>query len=351
MITDKMRKIYEDSGADVLLIETDFLRKYLTGFSSTDGYVVLDGKYCMLVVDARYFEAAKKALRASRVHVVEGSYRKALELIGERKRLGVPFAHITLSCAESLRQSGFELVDCTSALRTAMLIKSEEEIAGIAKACEIAEDAFNLLLPEIKEGMTETEVAAVLEYVMRTLGASGVSFDTICAFGENASVPHHETGRRKLKFGDPVLIDFGCKYNGYCSDITRTFLFGDDGQHEEFKKIHAMVLMAHELVKERVKAGMTGREADGIARKYLASKGLGDAFTHSLGHGVGLRIHEAPTLSPRSDEILADGMVFSDEPGVYVEGKYGIRIEDTVMMQGGRVRTFMSKTSRQALIL
>ncbi len=351
MITEKMRKIYEDAGAEALLIGSEFLRTYLTGFPATDGFVVLDEKYCTLVIDARYVEAARKALKSSRVKVAEGTLREALALLGERKKIGVPFTHLSFAEGLSLREKGYELVDCTPALRTAMLVKSSDEIAKIAASCEIAEDAFNLLLPEIKEGMTETEVAAALEYLMRSLGASGTSFDTICAFGENASVPHYATGKRKLKFGDPVLIDFGCIFKGYCSDITRTFLFGDDGQHEEFKKLHATVLLAHELVKERVKAGMTGKEADAVARSYFASKGLGEQFTHSLGHGVGVRIHEAPLLSPRSEDVLAEGMVFSDEPGLYVAGKYGIRIEDTVMIKDGRVQSFMSKTSRNALIL
>ena len=129
-----------------------------------------------------------------------------------------------------------------------MSVKDEWELSNIAKACEIAEVAFNDLLPEIKEGMTETEVAALLEYKMRKLGAQGTSFATIVAFGPHAAVPHHETGTTKLKFGDEILIDFGCKVNGYCSDITRTFLFGDDGKHEEFKKAYDAVLTAHELV-------------------------------------------------------------------------------------------------------
>ena len=272
-------------------------------------------------------------------------------LIKPYHTIGVPYQHVSVAALRLYEREGHETVDCMPAIARAMLIKTPEELANIARACEIAEDAFLSLLPELKEGMTESETAALLEYKMRSLGASGVSFDTICAFGENGSVPHYETGTRKLRFGDPILLDFGCKFNGYCSDITRTFLFGDDGKHEEFKLLHAKVLMAHELVKERVAAGMTGREADAIARNYLHSKGLKDCFTHSLGHGVGLQIHEPPYLSPRSDEALEDGMVFSDEPGVYLCGKLGIRIEDTVTIREGRVVSFMTKTDRSCLIL
>jgi Xaa-Pro aminopeptidase len=207
----------------------------------------------------------------------------------------------------------------------------------------IAEDAFIELLPEIKEGMTEMEVAALLEYKMRRLGAQEIAFDTIVAFGAHASVPHYETGLTKLKFGDEILIDFGCKVNGYCSDITRTFLFGDDGKHEDFKKAYACVLAAHNLAKEKIVVGVTGKEADAIARNYLIEQGYGDLFTHSLGHGVGLNIHEAPSISPKGDTVLENGMVFSIEPGVYLEGEFGIRIEDTVTLENGKCKSLMNE--------
>ena len=141
----------------------------------------------------------------------------------------------------------------------------------------------------------------------------------------------------KLAFGDIVLIDFGCKVGGYCSDCTRTFLFGDDNKHGQFKQAYQHVLNAHMLVKEKFTAGMTGREGDAIARDYLEKYDLAQYFTHSLGHGIGINIHESPNLSPKSESVFCDGMVFSDEPGVYFEGRFGIRIEDTVTLQNGRV--------------
>lgn len=351
MLPEKLRKIYDETGADALFLECDFLRRYLTGFYSTDGYVLLTAEECLFFADLRYFEAAEKRLRGSFVKVAEGGYGNALEAAKAYRKLGVPYPFVSVSALKLYERDGHETVDCMPALRRAMLVKSEEEIARIRKACEIAEDGFLRLLPELKEGITESEAAALLEYHMRKLGASGVSFETICAFGENGSVPHYETGSRKLRFGDPVLIDFGCKYEGYCSDITRTFLFGDDGKHEEFKAIHAEVLAAHELVKEKVVAGMTGREADAVARDYLRGKGLAEYFTHSLGHGIGLQIHEYPTIAPRGEEVLADGMVFSDEPGVYIAGKLGVRIEDSVYLKDGKLCSFMKKTDRGVLIL
>ncbi len=351
MLAESLRKIYEESNVDALFIEQDFLRAYLTGFSSTDGFAVLDRDFCTLVVDSRYFEAAEKALKGGMIRVVEGSYKTALELLQGKKTLGVAYSFMTASRYLALSEAGFSLSDCMPALKKAMLFKSEAEISLIRKACEIAEDALLALLPELKEGMKEKDVAGLLEYKMRLLGASGTSFDTIVAFGENGSVPHHETGDRKLSFGDPILIDFGCKFGGYCSDCTRTLLFGDDKKHGDFKEIYAHVLAAHELVKEKLVAGMTGKEGDAIARNYLESKGLGKYFTHSLGHGIGLQIHEYPVLSPRGEDKIENGMVFSDEPGVYLAGKLGVRIEDSVTMKDGKVVSFMNKTERNLVIL
>lgn len=351
MTKEQLHEIYAVCGADALFLEQDFLRRYVTGFYSTDGYVVYDGEVCTFVADARYFEAAQNALAGSFVTVKEGTYAAAMELVRGKKTLGAPFPYISRAASDRLEAEGFALVDCMPALRTAMKVKSEAEISLIGQACDIAEEGLLATLPRLKEGMTERELAAVLEYEMRMRGAEGVSFETIVAFGAGSSVPHHETGDTKLRFGDVVLIDYGCKKGGYCSDCTRTFLFGDDGKHEEFKKHYALVLEAHELAKARIVAGMTGKEADEIARGYFREHGLDGAFTHSLGHGIGLEIHEHPMLSPRSEEVLLDGMVFSDEPGLYFAGKYGIRIEDSVTLQGGKVVSFMHKTEHGLLIL
>ena len=347
----KLQRIFAQTGADALFLEQDFLRRYITGFYSTDGYVVYDGKTCTLVADLRYFEAAGEALKDSAIRVVEGSFDRALSLVAGCKTLGVPYPFVSRAACARLEERGFALTDCMPALREAMKVKSAFELDCIARACDMAEEGLLHTLPRIKEGMTERELAAVLEYEMRMQGADGTAFETIVAFGKGASVPHHETGDTKLKFGDVVLIDFGCKTQGYCSDCTRTFLFGDDGRHEAFKKTYAAVLEAHERVKETLVSGMTGREADAIARDLFAAKGLDQYFTHSLGHGIGLQIHEYPVLAPRGEEVLTDGMVFSDEPGLYFAGEYGIRIEDSICLENGKVRSFMNKTAHGLLIL
>ena len=334
----RSEKIFSAVGADALVATQDDLRFYLTGFESSFGVVIADGKSAKFYTDSRYLEAARK-------NTVEGyevlEYPRGVklaELLKDYKTIGVPMDRISANEYLSLSANGFELIDSIAAFKDSMAVKSADELANIKAACVATDNAFNELVPEIKEGMSENEVAALLEYLMRKHGASGTSFSTICAFGANASVPHHETDDTKLRFGDIILIDFGCKIGGYCSDCTRTFLFGDDKKHEEFKKAYSHVLEAHMLVKEKFKAGMTGKEGDAIARDCLKKYGLDKYFTHSLGHGIGINIHEYPNLSPNSDDKpFSDGMVFSDEPGVYFEGEFGIRIEDTVTLQQGKV--------------
>lgn len=338
MVNIAIKKVFEAAGADALVTTQSDLRFYLTGFQSSFGVVVADGEKTLFYTDARYLEAAEKSLKSKGITVLEYSRGTRLcELLKGYESLAVPLDRITANDYTAFTAAGYKLKDSTPAFEKAMAIKSAEELESIKLACNAADEAFYDLLPLIKEGMSENEVAALLEYLMRKHGASGTSFETICAFGANASVPHHQTGATKLKFGDAVLIDFGCKVNGYCSDCTRTFLFGDDRGHEEFKDLYEKVLCAHMLVKERFTAGMTGRQGDAIARDYLAKYGLAQYFSHTLGHSLGINIHESPNLSPRDESVFSNGMVFSDEPGIYIAGKLGIRIEDTVTLSGGKV--------------
>lgn len=338
MVNNAIKKIYEAAGAEALVTAQDDLRFYLTGFQSSFGIVVADSEKTTFYTDARYLEAAGKSLIGSGITVAEYPRgTKLCDLLKGYKSLAVPFNRITADDYRTLTAAGYDLADSAAAFKTAMAVKTKDEIAKISLACKAADEAFYDLLPQIKEGMTENEVAALLEYLMRVHGASGTSFETICAFGANGSVPHHETGTAKLKFGDAVLIDFGCKVGGYCSDCTRTFLFGDDGKHGGFKELYEKVLTAHMLVKEQFMEGMTGKQGDAIVRDYLAKYDLAQYFTHSLGHSLGINIHESPNLSPNDENVFLNGMVFSDEPGIYIAGKLGIRIEDTVTLSGGKV--------------
>ena len=345
------RKILEASGCEAVYTSCVYQLRYLTGIEPENGCAIVDKTGVTLYTDMRYMEAAEKLLAGTEVTPVLYKRDEMLKRLASYKSVGISFdqtAHVEYLALET---AGVKMQNVDDTFSKVLSVKNEWELANIAKACEIAEDAFLALLPQIKAGMTETETAALLEYEMRKRGAQGLAFETIVAFGAHAAIPHHETGETKLSFGDEILIDFGCKVNGYCSDITRTFLFGDDGRHEEFKAAYRHVLSAHELAKQKIVAGMSGVEADAVAREYLKEKGLGELFTHSLGHGIGLNVHEYPSVSPRSEATLENGMVFSDEPGVYKAGEYGIRIEDTVALVDGKIKSFMSKTSRELLIL
>jgi len=353
MIETNVKKLYKEANCEATFTTCEYMKQYLTGgFVTEGGFVLSDSEGSVLYTDSRYIEEANKFFAGTDIKVeLMNSSNTPSKLLKKYKTVAIPFAQTTVPEYEALKKIGCELVDDSKAFEKIMAVKNDFELSSIARACEIAEEGFNNTLPDIKEGMTETEVAALLEYNMRKLGAYSTSFDTIVGFGANASIPHHVTDSTVLKFGDEILIDFGCKVNGYCSDITRTFLFGDDGHHEKFKVLYDRVLTAHKLVQEKGYSGMTGKEADAIARNYLAENKLDQYFTHSLGHGIGVNIHEFPRLSPRSDDLLVEGMVFSDEPGVYLEGELGIRIEDSCHIKDGKITTFMYKTDKNLIIL
>lgn len=327
---------------DVALITDEKERLYYLGFHSTAGYVVVTKDETFFVVDNRYFKAAEKALTKKGVKVISGADYSVFKEIADKinvATVGIDFTKVTLSGFEVLKKLGYDYVDISQELVKMAAIKSDEELKNIKKACDIAEKSWLAVLPFIKEGITEKQLAAELEYNFRKNGAGGTSFDTIVAFGKNAAVPHHETGDTKLKKNECVLMDFGCTYKGYCSDMTRTMFFGTPD--EEFEKVYLAVLLAHKTAAEKIKAGITGKDADKYARDVLDSLGYGKYFTHSLGHGIGVNIHEFPTLSPKGEATLEDGMVFSDEPGVYINGKFGVRIEDSCYMLDGKFHTFM----------
>lgn len=323
-------------GNEVILITGAEQILHLTGIRA-EGVLLIDGKEKRLFTDARYYGQAKRADNGVDTFVETGDLSTATANL-HGKKIGVDYSVTVASVYEKLK-SEFEVFDAASLINEAVSVKDEKQLALVKKACEIAENAFLSVVGRIKRGVSENELAGELEYAFRKFGAEGVSFDTIVAFGENSAVPHHATGNEKLKDDSVVLMDFGCRYGGYCSDMTRTLFFGEP--NEKFLGCYSAVRNAHELAYSRIRAGMSCREADKIARDYLEGKGLAKYFTHSLGHGIGTLIHEYPTLSPRSDAKLAEGNVFSIEPGIYFDGEFGIRIENTVALAGGRPRSFM----------
>lgn len=349
---DNTKKVFREIKADAMLTSSSDLRRYLTGFPSSFGFVYTDFQESIFFTDPRYAEGARNALKNEFISVeIAKSESSVLEYIKSKKikRLAVPMEMLTVPEAQLLKKFRFKLADSMPAFTETMAVKTEEELALIRRACEIAEAAYADFLGYLKEGMTESEAAGYLEFAMRKKGAEDRSFETIVAFGKNTSVPHHSPDETKLRKGMPVLADFGCKSGGYCSDMTRTVLFGksEDG---EFEDVYGEVLAAHRNALEGIREGMRGREADALARDLLKKKGLDKFFTHSLGHGIGINIHEFPRLSASSDDILKNGMAFSVEPGVYFEGKFGIRIEDSVYLKDGVAASFM-KTDKKLIVI
>ena len=339
---------------DLCLITDEKQRLYFLGFHSSAGYLMFNKNRKTFVVDKRYFYAAKKKLAPRGYEVICGSDFTPLVNAVENlsvATLGIDFSATNLNQFALLKKllPGVAFKDIGAELAEQASIKYSGEIDSIAKACKIAEKSFKQVLKSLKEGVTEKEIAAELEYLFEKNGASDKSFDSIIAFGANSAVPHHASGKTKLHYNMPVLMDFGCIYNGYCSDMTRTLWFGDQPT-EEFLNAYESVYDAHVAVFNGLEPGMNGGEADAIARDLLKERGYGEYFTHSLGHGIGVNIHEYPWLAPNRDCLLLDGMVFSDEPGVYFDGKFGIRIEDSIYLQNGTAHTFMQDDKKLIIV-
>ena len=222
--------------------------------------------------------------------------------------------------------------------------KDREELALLQKAIDITDAAFDRVAPAIVAGDTEASVAWRLEMVMRELGADGPSFDIIVGAGPNGALPHHRAGDRAIREGEPIVIDMGARYKGYCSDLTRTIVLGTPD--DTFRRVYDVVLGAQLTAMATVRAGMTGAQADGLARTVIQEAGYGDHFGHSLGHGVGLAVHEQPRVGPTATETLEEGMVFTIEPGVYLSGWGGVRIEDIVILESAGARA-LSKARKQ----
>ena len=225
---------------------------------------------------------------------------------------------------------GLELVPQTQFVEALRLIKDETEIETIRKACSISDQAFHDALEFIKPGKTEIEIANFLDFRMRELGAAGLSFDTILASGINSSKPHAHPMHKPVELGEAITMDFGCLYEHYVSDMTRTIYLGHVS--DEQAEIYNTVLKANQALIDQVKAGLGFRDFDKIPRDIIVEAGYGEYFTHGIGHGIGLDIHEEPYFSQTSTEVIKSSMVLTDEPGIYIEGKYGVRIEDDILI-------------------
>lgn len=338
---------------DAMLISAPENRRYLSGFTGSAGYLLITPERAMLFTDSRYTEQATNQAPDFQVVQVKGGWDWFLEQLKETgvQRVGFESRHMTVATydnvLDALKEDGnlgqVSLVAASGIAEEYRVIKDQQEIALLQKAIDASDSAMEAVCPTIKEGMTEKEVAWRMEMAMRDFGADGLSFDTIVAAGPNGAMAHHMPSDRPIQAGEPIVIDMGAIVDGYCSDITRTVVVGEPD--ETFNKIYDIVLGAQLTAINTVKSGMTGEDCDGLSRTVIADAGYGDNFGHSLGHGVGLEVHENPRVGPKSSDTLEANMVFTVEPGIYLTGWGGIRIEDIVVLgdDGAKVLSKASK--------
>ena len=317
-------------GPDFLVVTKEENKYYLSMFSSTSYELVIGREKNFLLTDFRYAEAAGELSELYEVVVTKPGYsiREFLRDLNPRA-VGLEFESVTMDYYAKLVNvlpEETEVLPFDGIIEELRSVKDEQELACIAQAEKIGDQAFSYILGEIRPGVTEKEIAWKLERQMRELGAEKLSFETIVVSGERSSLPHGHPGEKTIEKGDCVTMDFGCMYQGYCSDMTRTVAVGR--VTEEQKKIYEIVLKAQVETCSAIRAGMKASDVDQVARSIIQAEGYGEFFGHGLGHGVGLEIHEAPTANPRSKEILKPGMLVTVEPGIYLPKKFGVRIED-----------------------
>ncbi len=337
----------ERRGIDGYFVQDRMDQFWLTGFTGEDGGVLLTPSAVILLTDGRFDEAAdrqapyaRKVLRKQRTPEVTMREVKRARI----SKLGFdPDAMTVRAYAEHRKLAKPVKLAPTSGLLAAFTeIKDATEIAVIRKAIDVAQRAFTTVERWIKPGVTERAIAARLEYEMQRLGAQGPSFPSIVASGTNASLPHYEPGERKVREGEPVLIDWGARVDWYCSDLTRMYWPGKPPR--KFAQIYEIAREAHDRAIAAIKPGMPTMAVDRVARQFIARAGFGPRFSHGLGHGIGLHIHEPPWMRKVKDRILKPGMVVTVEPGIYLAGVAGVRVEDDVLVTktGHEVLTSLS---------
>lgn len=332
--------------SDAIMITSPHNLRYFSGFAGGEGVCIVSRNIKYLFVDSRYTIEAKQ--EAPEFNVVEYSAGKLYDEIysvlkgHSVKSLGFEDSYVTFSEYNSYKNAfkDIEFISVSNELSKLRMIKTESEIANIRHAEKIGDTAFKKVLPMIKAGVCEYEIATELEYQMRLCGAEGIAFETIAVSGAKSGMPHGKPDNKKLKSGDFLTMDFGCIVNGYCSDMTRTVVI--EKASDEHKKIYNTVLKAQLEGLDAIRAGIKGCDADFVVRKIIEDAGYGKNFGHSLGHGVGLLIHELPNLSPKSDIVLCENMVITCEPGIYIEGFGGVRIEDTVVVKQNGIENLAS---------
>ncbi len=333
---------------DSFVVTNIFNIRYLSGFSGSTAsmFVTLDD--ALLVTDFRYEEqASSEAYDGVQVKI---DRRDALTAVGDLVgafpgRTGFESGSLAFASYEKLNaRAGGGLIAVEDMPEKLRAVKDEQEIGWIEEAAALTDGVFTRIAGELKPGMTEIEVAARIDYFLMTAAGDLPAFRTIVAGGERGALPHAHPSERRLEAGDLLTLDFGAVHKGYCADMTRTVVIGEPTGKQ--REVYETVLGAQEAALAGIRAGITGREADSLAREFIEERGYGDRFGHGLGHGVGLEVHEAPRLAQKNDDVLVPGMVVTVEPGIYIPGWGGVRIEDNVVIEEGGSRNLTSSEKR-----
>lgn len=343
----KLQAVLKEEKMDAILVISPYNLRYVSNFTGTTGLAVVTQDEAYFVTDFRYTkQAADEAKEFKVVRNLGPIFKEVAKIVEDCKieTLGFEDAYVSFRSYDELESLlSSDLVPASGIIEELREVKDDEEIATIKAACAISDAAFTYILDYIKPGVSEIEIANKLDFFMREKGATGVSFETIVASGYRSAMPHGVASDKLIEQGDFVTLDFGCYYQGYVSDMTRTVSVGEPDP--KLKEIYDIVLQAQLKVNAEAKAGMSGIEVDSVARDYITEKGYGEYFGHSNGHGIGLEIHEGPNTSQKSPKVLVPNNIITNEPGIYIEGLGGVRIEDDLLItkKGNEVLTFSPK--------
>lgn len=329
----RLRDSMKNMKFDAVLITKPENRRYISGFTGTSGIAVITLENAWFITDFRYKDQAVTECKGFEI-LLHTPEKTVYDILNELsiKRIAFEDEHMTVNAYNTYKSNmpNVEFMPINQLVEGLRLQKTDDEIEAIRKSASITDAAFNHILTFVKVGMVEKEVALELEMFMKKQGASALSFDIIVASGWRSSLPHGRASEKVIEAGDFVTMDFGCVYNGYCSDMTRTIVMGK--ANDKQKTIYSTVLKAQEAALNAIKPGISGKEADKVARDIITEEGFGEYFGHGLGHGVGLEVHEAPRLAPIGEKILEKNMVVTDEPGIYIPEFGGVRIEDLIVV-------------------
>lgn len=352
MRLDRVREMLSQQGVDGLLVSQPENRRYLSGFTGSAGYLLISPGAALLATDFRYYEQVGRQAPDFELVRIKDRFADLLPDLVQRlaiARLGFEAQHVTVDELHTLSGTTPDVawVPLKNSVEQVRAVKDEAEIEAIRRSVALTDAAFAHFLAVVEPGMTERQAAWEIEKYMRERGADKVAFDLIVAAGPNGALPHARPGDAEIVEDQPIVIDIGASVDGYASDMTRTVCLGQPSAR--YLEVWQIVLRAQQTAESAIRAGLPGREADAAARDVIVQAGYGDYFGHGLGHGVGLAVHEAPRAGRLSEDVLQAGMTLTVEPGIYLPGEFGVRLEDLVIIRDDGV-DILTETPKEPVV-